>query len=76
VQARFADLVAAVMARSRTAMRTGMQVDDVARAVLEALTADKPRTRYPVGREARIMARARHVVPDRAVDRIVRRLLR
>jgi NAD(P)-dependent dehydrogenase (short-subunit alcohol dehydrogenase family) len=76
VQARYADLVAAVMARSRTAMRTGMPVDDVARAVLEALTADKPRTRYPVGREARIMARARHVVPDRAVDRIVRRLLR
>jgi hypothetical protein len=76
VQARYADLVAAVMARTETAMSTGMPVDDVARAVLEALTANRPRTRYPVGREARIMARARHVVPDRAVDRIVRRLLR
>ncbi len=76
VQARYADLVAAVMARSETAMRTGMPADDVARTVLEAMTADKPRTRYPVGREARVMARARHVIPDRVVDRIVRRLLR
>jgi NAD(P)-dependent dehydrogenase (short-subunit alcohol dehydrogenase family) len=76
VRARYADLVVAVMARSESGMRSGMPAEDVAAVILEALTADRLRTRYPVGREARIMARARHVLPDRAVDRILRRLLR
>jgi NAD(P)-dependent dehydrogenase (short-subunit alcohol dehydrogenase family) len=76
VQARYAGLVAAVRARSETAQRTGMPVDEVAEVVLEALTADRPRTRYPVGREAKALALARRVLPDRVIDAIVRRALR
>ena len=37
VQARYADLVSAVRARSETALRTGMPVEEVAGVVLEAL---------------------------------------
>jgi NAD(P)-dependent dehydrogenase (short-subunit alcohol dehydrogenase family) len=76
VQARYAGLVAAVRARSEIAQRTGMPVDEVAEVVLEALTADRPRTRYPVGREAKALALLRRVLPDRVMDAIVRRALR
>jgi NAD(P)-dependent dehydrogenase (short-subunit alcohol dehydrogenase family) len=76
VQARYADLVAAMRARSETALRTGMPVEKVAKVVLEALTADRPRTRYQVGREAKALARVRRVLPDRVMDAVVRRALR
>jgi NAD(P)-dependent dehydrogenase (short-subunit alcohol dehydrogenase family) len=76
VQARYADLVAAMRARSETALRTGMPVEKVAKVVLEALTADRPRTRYQVGRAAKALARVRRVLPDRVMDAVVRRALR
>jgi NAD(P)-dependent dehydrogenase (short-subunit alcohol dehydrogenase family) len=76
VRARYAHVVAAVRARSDTALRTGMSVDDVAEVVWEALTADRPRTRYQVGWEAKLLARVRRVLPDRVMDAVVRRALR
>jgi NAD(P)-dependent dehydrogenase (short-subunit alcohol dehydrogenase family) len=76
VQARYADLVSAVRARSETALRRGMPVEEVAEVVLEALTADRPRTRYQVGGEAKVLARVRRVLPDRVMDAVVRRALR
>ncbi|MYV97278.1 SDR family oxidoreductase [Streptomyces sp. SID3343] len=45
--------------------------DDVARVVFRALVAERPRTRYHVGRDAtgsRVLAR---LLPDRAIDRIL-----
>jgi NAD(P)-dependent dehydrogenase (short-subunit alcohol dehydrogenase family) len=48
--------------------------DSVARAVEHALTARRPRTRYLVGRDARIRA-AIERLPDRLRDRIVSRAL-
>lgn len=76
IQTRYADLVRAVRARSETALRTGMPVEEVAQVVLEALTVVRPRTRYQVGREAKVLARLRRVLPDRAMDAIVRQALR
>ncbi len=76
VRARYADLVGAVRARSETALRTGMPPEEVAAVVHEALTADRPRTRYQVGREAKVLARLRRVLPDRIMDAAVRRALR
>lgn len=40
----------------------------VVRCVRHALTAARPRTRYLVGREARVRAALRHLLPDRAHD--------
>jgi NAD(P)-dependent dehydrogenase (short-subunit alcohol dehydrogenase family) len=48
--------------------------DDVARAVEHALSARRPRTRYLVGRDARIRA-ALERLPDRLRDRLLARAL-
>jgi len=55
--------------------RTGGTATDpgaVADAVAAALTADRPRARYPVGRRARCLPRLAAVLPARLFDRIVR----
>jgi hypothetical protein len=47
----------------------------VAEVVGHAVTAERPRTRYVVGREARVRAVAARLLPDRALDALVRRAL-
>jgi hypothetical protein len=47
----------------------------VAEVIGRALTADKPRTRYLVGREAKIRAVAAKVMPDRRMDRAIMKQL-
>ena len=51
----------------------GVDPDEVADAVEHALTATKPKTRYPVGREAKIQLKLGAVLPTRAMDRIIER---
>jgi hypothetical protein len=46
-----------------------------AEVVGHALTARRPRTRYVVGREARVQAVLARLLPDRAFDALVRRAL-
>lgn len=53
----------------------GVPADEVADAVERALTAARPKTRYVVGREARIQAAIGRVAPDRAMDRLIEREL-
>ena len=47
----------------------------VARAVAHALTEKRPKTRYLVGRRARIQLILRKLPPDRVMDRITARYL-
>ena len=47
-------------------------VESVVRAVVHALTARRPKTRYPVGLQTHLLFRAVKWVPDRLWDRIVR----
>lgn len=42
--------------------------DDVAAVVLEAITTDRPKARYPVTASARLLLAARTLLPDRAWD--------
>jgi NAD(P)-dependent dehydrogenase (short-subunit alcohol dehydrogenase family) len=42
--------------------------DDVARVVVEAVTADRPKARYPVTASARLLLGLRRLLPDRAWD--------
>ncbi|MBI2435390.1 MAG: SDR family oxidoreductase [Candidatus Hydrogenedentes bacterium] len=49
--------------------------EKVVRAVLHALTASRPKTRYIVGPEARIQAIATKILPDRVRDRVILGLL-
>jgi NAD(P)-dependent dehydrogenase (short-subunit alcohol dehydrogenase family) len=53
--------------------RSGVSPDEVAKAVEHALTARRPKTRYLVGRDARIRATMRKYLPDRLLDRGIAR---
>jgi hypothetical protein len=48
-------------------------VDTVAKAIEDALTADKPRARYVVGRDAKAQLALQAALPTRAVDAVVRK---
>jgi NAD(P)-dependent dehydrogenase (short-subunit alcohol dehydrogenase family) len=47
----------------------------VAEAIGTALTADRPRARYLVGRDAKARALVARVLPDRVMDRLIMRAL-
>jgi NAD(P)-dependent dehydrogenase (short-subunit alcohol dehydrogenase family) len=59
----------------RTAER-GISPEKVAKPIAHALTARRPRTRYVVGVDARGQAIARRLLPDRAFDALVARVMR
>lgn len=56
--------------------RNGMPAERVADAIHHALTARRPKTRYRVGRDARMMLVLRAILPDRAFDSAVSRAMR
>ncbi|MFH9606526.1 SDR family oxidoreductase [Streptomyces sp. NPDC017448] len=51
---------------------TGTRPEDFARTVFRALTSDRPRTRYQVGKDARSLYLLKRVLSDRAMDRRLR----
>jgi NAD(P)-dependent dehydrogenase (short-subunit alcohol dehydrogenase family) len=65
----------ALTAATRELARTALPVETVARCVVHALTAARPRTRYPVGLKANLLMRAYKWIPDRVWDWIVQRSL-
>jgi NAD(P)-dependent dehydrogenase (short-subunit alcohol dehydrogenase family) len=72
----YADLIAAVRRLARRTEQRGRPPDAVVRAIVHALTASRPRTRYVVGTDARIQMALARLLPDRAYDALVRRMLR
>jgi NAD(P)-dependent dehydrogenase (short-subunit alcohol dehydrogenase family) len=60
---------------AKIASETGLPPQAVAEVVGEALTADRPRTRYLVGRDAKLRATVARVLPDRVMDRLIGRAL-
>jgi len=57
----------------RRSAERGAPPEKVAKVVTHALTARRPRTRYPVGADARVMATLKRLLPDRLRDRLVAR---
>jgi NAD(P)-dependent dehydrogenase (short-subunit alcohol dehydrogenase family) len=51
----------------------GLPPEQAAEVIVEALTADKPKPRYLVGRDAKIQARVAKLLPDRLMDRLISR---
>jgi NAD(P)-dependent dehydrogenase (short-subunit alcohol dehydrogenase family) len=49
--------------------------DVVSRAIFHTLTARRPRTRYPVGKNARLFVTLAQICPDRLVDWVTRRVM-
>jgi NAD(P)-dependent dehydrogenase (short-subunit alcohol dehydrogenase family) len=60
----------------RISGETGSEPREVAEVIGTALTARRPRTRYLVGRDAKMRARLARVLPDRVMDRMIARALR
>lgn len=74
-QARYGDLIDALRMQAVRSRRGGIDPVEVARVIAAAVDARRPRTRYLVGRDAKLMARMARVLPDRAVDRLIARSL-
>ena len=68
-------MIAAVRGEAEIAAREGLAPEAVAEVVGRALIARRPRTRYVVGREARIQAALARLLPDRAFDALIARAL-
>jgi hypothetical protein len=72
---RYGGVIAAVRREAERLSREGLPPEAVAETVGRALTARRPRTRYVVGREARMQARLARILPDRAFDALIARRL-
>jgi NAD(P)-dependent dehydrogenase (short-subunit alcohol dehydrogenase family) len=70
----YADRLVAFREAATAAGRRGEPAEKVAQAVEHALTAERPRTRYVVGRDAKRRARVERL-PDRWRDRVYERIL-
>ena len=75
-RARYARLIAKLRTLAEANARNGLPPSVVAEVIGEAMTANRPRTRYLVGREAKLRARLARVLPDRAFDALIARALR
>lgn len=72
----YAEAIEAVKKTAAHAAKNAVAPAEVARAVEHALTAAKPRTRYVIGREAKIQAAMALFVPDRVRDNLVAKAMR
>jgi NAD(P)-dependent dehydrogenase (short-subunit alcohol dehydrogenase family) len=72
---RYGALVDALRTRGLALGTQGLPPEEAAAVIVEALTARRPRTRYVIGRQARIQSALARLLPDRAVDALLERLL-
>jgi hypothetical protein len=72
-RALYGERIAALQAAAQEEEAKGIAPERVAEVVVDSLTARRPRTRYLVGRDAKINARVRRLVPDRVFDRLIER---
>jgi NAD(P)-dependent dehydrogenase (short-subunit alcohol dehydrogenase family) len=73
---RYGELIDAMSNLARSFDKDGVSSERAAKVIAKAATASRPRTRYTIGRDAAILARLSRVLPDRVLDRVVRRVLR
>jgi NAD(P)-dependent dehydrogenase (short-subunit alcohol dehydrogenase family) len=72
---RYGELIDAISKVSRENATKGVPPQEVANAVGHALTASKPKTRYLVGRDAKVRGPMAKVMPDRVMDAAIGRAL-
>lgn len=64
-------LMRALPAHIAAFTEAGVTADDAARRIAEAVTDPRPRIRYTIGRDAAMLTRLVHVLPDRVLDRLL-----
>jgi len=74
--AQYGDAIARLRAYAANAQGQSIPAERVAEAVRHALAAPRPRTRYRVGNDARLGWWISRLLPDRAEDWILERLMR
>jgi NAD(P)-dependent dehydrogenase (short-subunit alcohol dehydrogenase family) len=72
---RYGEVIDAVRKQTEKNRTDGVPPQEVAEAVAHALTAAKPKTRYLVGRDAKMRAPMAKVLPDRVMDAAIGRAL-
>ena len=70
-QIRYRDVVAAASKLAQALERDGIQPGEAAEVIANAIETRKPRARYLLGRDARLMATIARLLPDRAIDRLM-----
>jgi NAD(P)-dependent dehydrogenase (short-subunit alcohol dehydrogenase family) len=70
---RYARHITAIRKALELQARRGIPPEEVARAVEHALFSPRPRTRYPVGVDARIQSAMVRLLPDKAREAVIRR---
>jgi NAD(P)-dependent dehydrogenase (short-subunit alcohol dehydrogenase family) len=73
---RYGELSAAMLEQAGEVARNGIDPADAGKLIADAIEARRPRTRYLVGRDARVMGRLARLLPDRAIDWLIARNLR
>ena len=74
-QARYGKLAARIRTETEKIPERGVQPDEVAKAIEQALTASRPKLRYVVGRDAKMRLRIKALVGDRRFDALIARTL-
>jgi len=75
-EAVYGPTIAAIRAQAADATDRAIPPEEVGKAVVHALTAAKPKTRYVVGSDAKQRIRASSLLPDRTFDALVARTLK
>jgi NAD(P)-dependent dehydrogenase (short-subunit alcohol dehydrogenase family) len=75
VRERYGEVMDAIRKQSEKNRTEGVPPQEVAEAVAHALTSSKPKTRYLVGRDAKMRGPIGKVLPDRAMDAAIARAL-
>ena len=70
-QARYGDLVAATHKQSERQEGSGIQPLRAAKVIADAIQSRKPRARYRVGRDAKLLAGVSDLLSDHMFDRLV-----
>jgi NAD(P)-dependent dehydrogenase (short-subunit alcohol dehydrogenase family) len=75
VRDRYGEVIDKIREESEKNRTKGVPPQEVADAVAHALSADKPKTRYLVGRDAKTRGPIAKIMPDRAMDAAIGRAL-
>ena len=73
---RYDALINAITSQAKTFAQDGVPAAQAAKVIADAITTTHPRTRYTVGKDAAALVRLARLLPDRLLDRLVRRTLK
>ena len=73
---RYGKLMRAVVAQAQAAAGGAVPAQEVGRVIADAITSERPRARYTVGRQAALAVGLTKLLPDRVLDAMLARALK